>query len=154
MGPNVVLSELGALGEKASVLFGALSSAAQVAVVQTKITDNGILSFGPQGRIQRLVPLPPAPPAIASQVFSTPNVLVRCNGTSSFTQDLPGITNGFVVGNSRVNLYTGGQVAEIVGGSKLKVRPAPVYLSKYGSRTFLSDGVSNWITISEVRHGE
>jgi len=33
-GPNVVLSEAGA-----SVLFGALSSAAQVAVVQTTITD-------------------------------------------------------------------------------------------------------------------
>jgi hypothetical protein len=161
-GPNVVLSEAGA-----SVLFGALSSAAQVAVHQTKITDNGTLSFGPQGRIQRLlVPLPPVPPATASQVFSTPNVLVRCNGTSSFTQDLPGITNGFVVGNSSVNLYTGGQevvVAEVVGGSKLKVRPAPgntidgsadpVQIGKNGSRTFVSDGVSNWITISEVRHG-
>jgi hypothetical protein len=162
-GPNVVLSETGA-----SVLFGALSSAAQVAVDQTQITDNGgTLSFGPQGRIQRLlVPLPPLPPATASQVFSTPNVLVRCNGTSSFTQDLPGITNGFVVGNSSVNLYTGGQevvVAEVVGGSKLKVRPAPgntidgsadpVHIGKHGSRTFESDGVSNWITISEVRQG-
>jgi hypothetical protein len=163
-GPNVVLSEAGA-----SVLFGALSSAAQVAVVQTKITDHGTLSFGPQGRIQRLlVPLPPAPPATASQVFSTPNALVRCDGTSSFTQDLPGITIGFFVGgNPNVNLYTGGQevvVAEVVGGSKLKVRPAqgdtidgymgPVHIGKHGSRTFVSDGVSNWITISKVRHGE
>jgi hypothetical protein len=159
-GRNVVLSE-----EGASVLFGALSSAAQVAVVQTKITDNGKLSFGPQGRIQRLlVPLPPAQPATASQVFSTPNVLVRCNGTSSFTQDLPGIADGFVVGNSSVNLYTGGQevvVAEVVGGSHLKVRPTsgntidgsanPVHIGKHGSKTFVSDGVSNWITISEVR---
>jgi len=163
-GPNVVLSEAGAW-----VLFGALSSAAQVAVVQTKITDNGKLSFGPQGRIQRLlVPLPPVPPATVSQVFSTPNVLVRCNGTSSFTQDLPGIATGFGVGgNINVPLYTGGQevvVAEVVGGSYLKVRPTsgdtidgdtgPVHIGKHGSRTFVSDGVSNWITISEVRHGE
>jgi hypothetical protein len=160
-GPNVVLSEAGA-----TVLFGALSSAAQVAVEQPGITVNGgHLSFGPQGRIQRLlVPLPPAPPATVSQSFHTPNVLVRCNGTSSFTQELPGIAGGFFVGNSTVNLYTGGQevvVAEVVGGSKLKVRPSsgdtidgsvnPIHIGKHGSRTFVSDGVSNWITISEVR---
>lgn len=154
-GPNVVLSEAGEA--MAKVLFGALSSAAQVAVHQTNITDHGKLSFGPQGRIQRLlVPLPPDPPAIASQVFSTPNVVVRCNGTSSFTQDLPGIKEGFLVGNSNsVNLYTGGQevvVAEVSGGSHLSVRPAPgdtidgdtspVRIGKHGSRTFVSDGVS------------
>jgi len=44
----------------------------------------------------------------------------------------------------------------------LKVRPAPgntidgsahpVHIGKHGSSTFVSDGVSNWITISEVRH--
>jgi hypothetical protein len=162
-GPNVVLSEAGA-----SVLFGALSSAAQVALVQTTITDHGTLRFGPQGRIQRLlVPLPPAPPATTSQTFHTPNVLIRCNGTSAFTQNLPGIAIEFFVGNTTVPLYSGGQevvVAEVVGGSKLKVRPAPgntidgsadpVHIGKHGSRTFVSDGVSNWITISEVRHGE
>jgi hypothetical protein len=62
--------------------------------------------------------LPPAP--IANQDFSTPNVLVRCNGTSSFTHVLSEITNGFFAGDSSVNLYTGGQevvVAEVVGGS-------------------------------------
>jgi len=159
-GPNVVLSETGAL-----VLFGALSSAAQVARDQTTITNHGILRFGPQGRIQRLlVPLPPLPPATASQAFSTPNVLIRCDGTPpGFTQDLPLIAHGFKIGNSSVELYSGGQevvVAEVVGGSKLKVRPAPgdtidggtvVHIGKHGSRTFVSDGVSNWITISEVR---
>jgi hypothetical protein len=163
-GPNVVLSEAGA-----SVLFGALSSAAQVARDQTSITNNGgKYSFGPQGRIQRLlVPLPPAPPATTSQTFHTPNVLIRCNGTSAFTQNLPGIAIEFFVGNSTIPLYSGGQevvVAEVVGGSNLKVQPAPgdtidgsadpVHIGKHGSRTFVSDGVSNWITISEVRHGE
>jgi hypothetical protein len=162
-GPNVVLSE-----DHALVLFGALSNAAQVAVEQTKITDHGRLSFGPQGRIQRLlVPLPPAPPATESQAFNTPNVLVRCNGTSHFTQDLPGIRTGFFIGTTNVALYTGGQevvVAEVAGGAQLKVRPTSgdtidgstnaVQIQKHGSRTFVSDGVSNWITISEVRHGD
>jgi hypothetical protein len=66
-----------------------------------------------------------------------------------------------------VPLYTGGQeivIAEVNGGSKLKVSPSgsdtidgetgPVHIGKHGSRTFASDGVSNWITISEVRHAE
>jgi hypothetical protein len=70
---------------------------------------------------------------------------------------------GFTIGTSTVKLYTGGQevvVAEVVGGTKLRVRPAPgdtidgdtgpVPISKHGSRTFVSDGVSNWITISQV----
>jgi hypothetical protein len=160
-GPNVVLSQDGA-----TVVFGAISSAAQVAVDQTSITTGGSYSFGPQGQIQRLViPPPPAQPATVSQVFSTPNVLVRCDGHSEFIQDLPAIKTGFFVGgNSNVPLYTGGQevvVAEVAGGPKLKVRPTsgdtidgsadPVPLGKHGSRTFVSDGVSNWITISEVK---
>jgi hypothetical protein len=158
-GPNVVLSE-----GNASVLFGALSGAAQVAVDQTSIAG-GTYSFGPQGRIQRrVIPRPPAAPATTSQAFSTPNVLVRCNGTDpGFTQDLPGIATGFVIGSTNVNLYTGGQevvVAEVAGGSKLKVRPTSgdtidgsgnsVHIGEHGSRTFVSDGVSNWITISKV----
>jgi hypothetical protein len=160
-GPNVVHSEGGAL-----VLFGALSSSAQVAMDQTSISDNGgTYSFGPQGRIQRLViPRPPALPATASQAFSTPNVLIRCNGTPpGFTQDLPAIADGFKIGTSSVSLYSGGQevvVAEVVGGSHLNVRPGsgdtidgsanPVHIAKHGSRTFVSDGVSNWIAISAV----
>ena len=103
-----------------------------------------------------------------SQVFDKPNVLIRCDGTPpGFTQVLPRIATEFTIGNSTVSLYSGGQevvVAEVVGGSKLKVRPAPgdtidgeasqVHIGKHGSRTFVSDGVSNWITISEVRHEE
>jgi hypothetical protein len=164
-GQNLVSSAAGA-----SVLFGALSSSAQVGVVQTSITNSGgTYDFGPQGRIQRLViPRPPLlPPATASQTINTPNVLVLCNGTHpGFTQVLPGIASGFGVGgNVSVPLYTGGQevvVAEVIGGSKLKVSPSgsdtidrdtgPVHIGKHGSRTFASDGVSNWITISEVRH--
>jgi hypothetical protein len=165
-GQNLVSSAAGA-----SVLFGALSSSAQVGVVQTSITnDGGTYGFGPQGRIQRLViPRPPELPATTSQTINTPNVLVRCNGTHpGFTQVLPGIASGFGVGgNVGVPLYTGGQelvVAEVSGGSKLKVSPSgsdtidgdtdPVHIGKHGSRTFASDGVSNWITISEVRHAE
>jgi hypothetical protein len=164
-GQNVVSSANGA-----SVLFGALSSSAQVAAVQTSITAGGSYSFGPQGRIQRLViPRPPLPPTTASLTFTTPNVLILCDGTHpGFTQDLTPIRDvpgGFVIGTTAVSLYSGGQevvVAEVVGGSKLKVRPAPgetidgdtnpVSIGKHGSRTFVSDGVSNWITISEVRH--
>jgi hypothetical protein len=169
-GPNVVWSDGGG-----SVLFGALSSSAQVAFDQTKITSGGgSYSFGPQGRIQRLViPRPPLPAATASQPIITPNALVLCNGAHpGFTQVLPGIANGFSIGGGpnpalSVPLYTGGQeivIAEVNGGSKLKVSPSgsdtidgetgPVHIGKHGSRTFASDGVSNWITISEVRHAE
>lgn len=49
--------------------------------------------------------------------FNTPNVLIRCDGTHAFTQDLPGIAHGFKVGvTSNIDLYTGGQevvVAEV-----------------------------------------
>jgi hypothetical protein len=158
-GPNLVLSEGG------SVLFGALSSAAQVAVDQTSITNGGgTYDFGPQGRIQRqVIPRPPAPPATASVPFQKPNVVIRCNGTVGFTQDLPAITTGFTISNGPINLYSGGQevvVAEVAGGEHLSVRPTSgdtidgspgeVHIGKHGSRTFLSDGLSNWITISEV----
>ena len=167
-GPNVVLTDPSAPGvTAASVLFGALSSSAQVAWDQSSITSNGgTYDFGPQGRIQRLViPRPPNPPANSSQSFSTPNVLIRCDGTNEFTQDLPSITTGFKIGSTDVKLYTGGQevvVAEVVGGKHLKVRPAPgdtideysgpIHIRKHCSKTFVSDGVSNWITISDVRH--
>jgi hypothetical protein len=161
-GPNLVSSEAGA-----SVLFGALSSSAQVARDQTSITTSGgKYDFGPVGRIQRqVIPRPPDPPAKSSQTFNKPYVLIRCDGTPpGFTQDLPGIADGFTIGNSTVPLYSGGQevvVAEVVGGTHLHVRPhpgdtidggGPVHIGKHGSRTFISDGASNWITTSEVRH--
>jgi hypothetical protein len=174
-GPNVVCCEPGIQPDKrVTVLFGALSSSALVARIQDKITTHGKLSFGPQGRIQRLViPRPSnpgepfsSPPATSSQTIPTPNALVRCDGTHAFTQDLPSITKGFTLGaGGVVDLYTGGQevvVAEVVGGNHLSVRPAPgdtidgdpgsVRIGKRGSKTFVSDGVSNWITISEVGH--
>jgi hypothetical protein len=159
-GPNLVFSEPGA-----SVLFGALSGSAQVAVDQHSITSGGgTYDFGPQGRIQRfVVPRPPAT-ATTSQTFPTPNALVRCDGNTAFTQVLPLIAGGFgIAGNLSVPLYSGGQevvVAEVAGGLHLKVAPSPgdtidghvnpVAIGKHGSRTFISDGVSNWITISKV----
>jgi hypothetical protein len=146
-----------------TVLFGALSSAAQVAFDQTSIAGDNY-RFGPQGRIQRLVlPRPPAPPAQASLVFRTPNALLRCDGRTAFTQDLPSISDGFNIGNTAVKLYSGGQevvVAEVTGGARLSVRPAAgdtidghtgaVRIGPNGSKTFASDGLANWITIAEV----
>jgi hypothetical protein len=162
-GPNVVKSEAGAI-----VLFGALSSAAQVAADQTTITTDGVLSFGPIGRIQRLIlPLPPAAPATSSLGIGDgllqPNALIRCDGTQPFTQVLPKIVGGFRIGNTNVPLYSGGQelvVSEVVGGNKLSVGPSPgdtidgdtepVKIGRHGSRTFVSDGALNWISTSIV----
>ena len=159
-GPDVVLSENGA-----RVLFGALSSAAQVAAKQDTIKAGGTIRFGPLGRIQRqIVPLPPEPPATTNQVLTKPNALIRCDGTQAFTQELPKIIGGFTIGNSTETLYSGGQeliVAEVVGGRLLSVRPSQgdtidgytgvVPIGPHGSRTFVSDGHSNWITTSIVR---
>jgi len=157
-GPNVVTTE-----GTARVIFGALSSAAQVAFDQTSVF-NGNYDFGPQGRIQRhVIPRPPAPAAKTPQVFNKANVLVRCDGTDEFTQVLPSISSGFTVGTSTVPVYSGGQevvIAEVAGGNKLKVAPAPgdtidgsaddVKIRRRGSKTFISDGLDNWITISET----
>lgn len=146
------------------VLFGAISSAAQVAFDQSAIAGENYF-FGPQGRIQRLVlPRPPAPPASSPQTFGTPNVLLRCDGTTAFTQVLPSISTGFRIGNSQVSVYTGGQeivVAEVAGGPHLRVRAADtdtidgqtsaVKIGPRGSKTFVSDGLSNWITIAEAK---
>jgi hypothetical protein len=157
-GPNVVATE-----GSATVVFGALSSAAQVAFDQTSILNDNY-AFGPQGRIQRqVIPRPPLPPATASQMFNKPNVLLRCDGTDDFTQYLPKISSGFTIGNSSVPLYSGGQevvVAEVAGGPKLAVRPAQgdtidgspgeVKIGRRRSKTFISDGLDNWITIAQT----
>jgi hypothetical protein len=162
-GPNVVSSQAGA-----TVLFGALSGAAQVAADQ----HLGNISFGPVGRIQRQVlPLPPVAP-VQTQLQSNaltltkPNALIRCDGSNGFTQVLPKIVGGFTVGNSSIALYSGGQeivVAEVAGGLNLTVSPSVgdtidgytglVYIGAHGSRTFLSDGFNNWITTSIVSRG-
>ena len=158
-GPNVVRTE-----GTATVLFGALSSAAQVAFDQTTIVNDHYV-FGPQGRIQRhVLPRPPAPPWKASeevQKINKPNVLLRFDGTNELTYELPSISEGFTIGNTSVPLYSGGQevvIAEVAGGTKLKVRPASkdtidgspddVRIGRRGSKTFISDGLDNWITIS------
>jgi hypothetical protein len=159
-GENVVRSEAGA-----TVMFGILSDAAQVAAKQ----DLGNITFAPTARIQRqVVPLAPLPP-VSTQAQSDgltltkPTFLIRCDGRIGFTQVLPKIRGGFTVGNSSIPLYTGGQevvVAEVVGGLNLTVGPSVgdtidgytglVYIGAHGSRTFLSDGYSNWITTSIV----
>jgi hypothetical protein len=166
-GPNVVTCEPGA-----TVLFGALSDAAQVAADQSTITDNGgKIIFGPVGRIQRQV-LPPGDSAAArssqgkSDGLTKPNVLIRCDGSMGFTQVLPKIRGGFTIGNSPIDLYSGGQevvVAEVVGGLNLTVSPSAgdtidgytglIQIGAHGSRTFVSDGYNNWITTSIVFRG-
>ena len=169
-GNNVVVASSGA-----PVVFGALSPAAQVGSDQSQITDSGgILRFAPVGRIQRQVlPLPPAAPAtgpllpnVNEQFFTLPNVVLRCDGRPpGFVQPLPRIKDGFTMGAAgAVALYSGGQeviVAELEGGPLLRVAPAPddkidgvanaeVKIAGHGSRTFVSDGVNNWITIAVV----
>jgi hypothetical protein len=169
-GNNVVAASSGA-----PVVFGALSPAAQVGGDQSQITDSGgLLRFEPVGRIQRQVlPLPPAAPAtepllpnINEQFFTLPNVVLRCDGRPpGFVQPLPRIKGGFTMGAAgAVAVYSGGQeviVAELEGGPRLRVAPAQgdkidgvpnaeVKIAKHGSRTFVSDGVNNWITISVV----
>ena len=169
-GNNVVEASNGA-----PVLFAALSPAAQVGADQSLITNSGgILRFLPVGRIQRQVlPLPPLPPAqqnllpsVATQFFTLPNVILRCDGRPpGFVQVLPKIVGGFTMGAAGVvPVYLGGQeviVAELEGGPRLKVSPtagdkidgvpgAEVRIAPHGSRTFLSDGLDNWITISVV----
>ncbi|MGC2420188.1 MAG: hypothetical protein WA405_00895 [Candidatus Acidiferrales bacterium] len=165
-GPNVVSSQNGS-----TVLFGALSSAAQVALFQT---SGGTIQFGPQGRIQRnVLPLPPASPTkmpIPISQINKPNVLILCDCTAGgFIQSLPAIAGGFTIGNTQIPLYSGGQevvIAEVRGGTGLQVSPgmntttnksdtidgstASVPIGAHGSRTFISDGASNWITISKV----
>ena len=169
-GNNVVEASNGA-----PVLFGALSPAAQVGADQSRITDSGgILRFLPVGRIQRQVlPLPPLPPAqqnllpsVDNQFFTLPNVILRCDGRPpGFVQALPKIVGGFTMGAAGVvPVYSGGQeviVAELEGGPLLRVSPtagdkidgvpgAEIKIARHGSRTFLSDGLDNWITISVV----
>jgi len=167
-GKDLVQSENGAL-----VRFVAISGGAQVAADQSTITDKGRIAFAPIGRIQRqILPLPPEV-AFGSQNVTKPNALIRCNGIAAFTQVLPKIRGKaevtgepeFTVGQSdNIFLYSGGQeliVAEVAGGRNLTVRPATgdtvdlfrglVHIDPLGSRTFVSDGVSNWITTSLVR---
>ena len=174
-GPNLVKSEPGA-----AVLFAALSGAAQVAYEQQKYWDPDLsnknkLRFGPVNRIQRQVlPLPPLAAALSSQGIgqvmgaglTLPNALIRCDGSGAgFTQVLPQIAGGFTFGSSTppTPLYSGGQelvVAEVAGGAGLRVAPTvgdtidlgagSVPIAAHGSRTFVSDGESNWITTAVV----
>jgi hypothetical protein len=175
MGQNQTGNNVVEVSHGAPVVFGALSPAAQVGADQSRIIESGgILRFAPVGRIQRQVlPLPPAAPApepllpnIAEQFFTLPNVVLRCDGRPpGFVQPLPKINGGFTMGDAgAVAVYSGGQeviVAELEGGPLLKVAPAQddtidgvrnaqVKIAPHGSRTFVSDGVNNWITISVV----
>jgi hypothetical protein len=87
------------------------------------------------------------------------------DGTAAFTQVLPKIVGGFTIGlgTGAVPLYSGGQeivVAEVVGGQHLEVGPSAgdtidgstnlVRIRAHGSRTFVSEGYTNWITTSVV----
>lgn len=166
-GENLVSSGVGAI-----VMLGALSSAAQIGADQSSI-GLGKLVFGPLGRIQRSVlPLPPTPGATTTPQFNKPMVLLRCDGRNAgFAVQLPNIRTQFFVGNTTVPLYTGGQevvVAEVEGGAGLTIHatggdtidglPFDVHVPRRGSRTLISDGLNNWITLSafeghQVWHG-
>jgi hypothetical protein len=157
--PNLVASAPGA-----TVQFSVLSTCAAIGADQTAITNaGGRYLIRPFGRIQReLVPKPPLPPATQSQdIVDNLNTLVLCNGTAALTQTLPKIVGGFKVRGKAME--TGGQeiiVAEVAGGGKLKVAPengdtidggtTAVAIAANGSRTFISNGEKNWITISVV----
>jgi hypothetical protein len=162
LGQNQTGANLVAGAPGTSVSFQILSNSASVGADQTSSTGvGGKVSYGPLGRIQRqIVPLPPSL-ATASQNIATPNALIRCDGTVGFTQTLLKIVGGFQI--LGLAMYTGGQeliVAEVAGGTHLKVAPfagdtidgdtGPVSISAHGSRTFVSDGVSHWITTSVV----
>ncbi|HEX7780433.1 MAG TPA: hypothetical protein VF424_14395 [Vicinamibacterales bacterium] len=169
LGQNQTGNNLVRTTSGAKVVFGALSAAAQVGFDQSTIVDPDGFRYAPVGRIQRKVePQPPAPPAISAvtpnvstQTFTLPNALLRCNGQSpGFEQELPKIRGGFTIGvGGEVRLYSAGQevvVAEVTGGAHLRVRPSPgdtidgfpgnVAIGAYESRTFISDGETNWIT--------
>ncbi len=174
LGFNQTGSNVVEAGGGAPVLFAALSSAAQVGADQSAITNSGgVLRFLPTGRIQRQVlPLPPLPPAteplspsVPGQFFTFPNVILRCDGRPpGFVQELPKIVGGFTMGQAGAVVYSGGQevvVAELEGGPRLRVSPAAgdkidgvpqaeIRIAPHGSRTFISDGLDNWITISVV----
>lgn len=167
LGQNQMGQKVAQSAPGATLVFGALSGAAQVGVDQSTITGaGGNLLYGPVTRTQyEIRPLPPAPAATAPDPFTTrkPNVLLRCDGSVALTQVLPGIRTGFTIGNSTVPLYSGGQeivVAEVAGGALLKVAPSPgdtidgaatlVAIAPRGSRTFVSDGNKNWITTAQV----
>jgi hypothetical protein len=161
VGQNLVASEIGA-----TMRFGALSSATQIAVRQDTILGSN--DFAPVTRIQRKVrprpPLAPTKTALAVDTFAKPNELLRCDGHGEdgqgFTQPLPQIKGGFSV-RAGIPLYTGGQeivVAEVAGGKKLSVQAssgdtidgsaAAVRFRAHESRIFASDGESDWITIA------
>ena len=161
IGENLIASESGA-----TVRFGALSSATQIAVKQDTIL--GTNDFAPVTRIQRKVrprpPLPATKTAFALNTFAKPNELLRCDGNGEggqgFTLTLPPIKGGFSV-RAGIPLYTGGQemvVAEVAGGKKLSVKASPgdtidgavdaVRFRAHESRIFASDGENDWITIA------
>jgi hypothetical protein len=160
LGPDVVRAEGGA-----SVLFGAVSFASQIAAEQEE-AKGGVLRISPLARIQReILPVPPALGPVDVGNIALPNALIRCSGLQPAVQTLPKIVGGFKVvpSDGDVNLYSGGQelvVAEVEGGTGLGVKPSAgnkidgrtggVSIGPHGSRTFVSDGKSNWITVSVV----
>jgi hypothetical protein len=165
LGENVVHAE-----GNAQVLIGAFGLGAQVAARQETITNpdhnpsgSGVLRISGPGRIQRQIFPPLTQPAVSESGqlanLGLPNALIRCDGRMSTVLSLPRIVGEFTVVPGNGALYTGGQeliFSEVMGGSRLSVKPAPgdtidgrevrVKIGRRGSRTFVSDGESNWIT--------
>jgi hypothetical protein len=170
LGENVVHAE-----GNAQVLIGAFGLGAQIAARQEAITNpdnvpsgSGVLRINAPGRIQRQIFPPLTQPAVSESGsagnLGLPNALIRCDGRKSTVLILPRIVgNDFTVVPGNGALYTGGQeltFAEVMGGSRLSVKPASgdtidgrkvlVRIGRRGSRTFVSDGESNWITTAVV----
>ena len=157
-GENLVKSAAGA-----TVRATVVSSATAVAARQTSTTEASVLfQYTPVARIQRQVLPENGPAAVVHVPIGIPNAVVQCDGSLAFSQTLPKIIGGFLIPQSGGKPgYTGGQeivVAEVKGGSNLSVKPSAgdtidgdsvaVPIAAHGSRTFISDGISNWITIS------
>lgn len=161
----------------ATALFGALSSSTQIHVDNINANGNEFGPVTRiQRKVQPQPPLPPArshvqpapdplPPGDLGEI-TLPNVLLRCDGNGNagagFTVTLPKIAGGFLFSaQDPMPLYTGGSeiiIAEVAGGNKLEVAPsagdtidgstAPIKIKGHESRTLISDGAENWITIA------
>jgi hypothetical protein len=159
LGLTVAGKNMVASAAPARVIVNAISSATTIGANQTSTAN---FQYVPVARIQRRIVPPngPAPAAIDPATIRIPNALLQLDGTTAFTQSLPAI-DGFLLPQTTEPSYSGGQeivIAEVKGGTGLQVEASqgntidgstqPVPIAGHGSRTFISDGMSNWITVA------
>jgi hypothetical protein len=158
LGLTVAGKNMVASAAPARVIVNAISSATTIGANQTSTAN---FEYVPVARIQRrIVPLPNGPAPIDPATIRIPNALLQLDGTAAITQRLPAI-DGFLLPGTTEPANSGGQeivVAEVKGGTGLQVEASqgntidgstqPVPIAGHGSRTFISDGISNWITVA------